>query len=116
VEEEAFYTVRCKLFYMKDSAWVERGVGNLHLKKFNDTKTQLLVRADTNLGNILLNIMLTESIPVKLMDATRVSILCVPNPPINERSADGKPVAMLVKVKTAEQAKELLKKMNESKS
>ena len=41
---------RCKLFYQKDGAWTERGVGHLHLKKI-DEKTQLLVRADTNLGN-----------------------------------------------------------------
>jgi nuclear pore complex protein Nup50 len=101
---------------MKGSAWVDRGVGNLHLKKFNDTKTQLLVRADTTLGNILLNIMLTESTPVKLMDATRVSIMCVPNPPIDERCPGGEPIAMLVKVKTAEQAKELLKQINQLKS
>ena len=46
---------RCKLFYKKDSNWVEKGVGNLHLKELDDGKTQLLIRADTNLGGILIN-------------------------------------------------------------
>lgn len=40
---------RCKLYYQKDGQWVDRGVGNLHLKPC-EGKTQLLVRADTNLG------------------------------------------------------------------
>lgn len=40
---------RCKLFYQKEGAWTEKGVGFLHLKK-NDDIAQLLVRADTSLG------------------------------------------------------------------
>lgn len=42
---------RCKLFYQKEGAWVEKGVGNLHLKPCGE-KTQMVMRADTNLGNI----------------------------------------------------------------
>lgn len=41
---------RCKLFYKKDDKWADRGVGNIHLKAVEDTKTQIIVRADTNLG------------------------------------------------------------------
>jgi len=59
---------------------------------------------------------LSESMPVKLMDATRVSISCVPNPPIDEKKDSGEPIAMLVKVKTTEQAKELFKQINDNKS
>ena len=44
-----FSSVRCKLFYKADAAWKEKGLGNLHLKPCDD-KTQLLIRADTNLG------------------------------------------------------------------
>ena len=49
IMEWLFNNCRCKLFYQKDGAWVERGVGYLHLKKADD-KAQLLVRADTTLG------------------------------------------------------------------
>lgn len=41
---------RCKLFYKKDNEFKEKGVGTLHLKPAGNEKTQLLVRADTNLG------------------------------------------------------------------
>ena len=34
---------------MKDGTWAERGVGFLYLKPCGD-KTQLLIRADNNLG------------------------------------------------------------------
>jgi hypothetical protein len=39
---------------MKDKAFVEKGLGMLHLKKVegDDTKTQMVVRAETNLGKI----------------------------------------------------------------
>lgn len=42
--------VRCKLFYKKESEFKEKGVGTLHLKLTEQGKTQLIVRADTNLG------------------------------------------------------------------
>lgn len=46
----AFFVHRCKLFYKKDNEFKEKGVGTLHLKPAGNEKTQLLVRADTNLG------------------------------------------------------------------
>lgn len=46
----AFLVHRCKLFYKKDNEFKEKGVGTLHLKPAGNEKTQLLVRADTNLG------------------------------------------------------------------
>lgn len=45
-----FFLHRCKLFYKKDNEFKEKGVGTLHLKPAGNEKTQLLVRADTNLG------------------------------------------------------------------
>ncbi|XP_059043228.1 nuclear pore complex protein Nup50 isoform X1 [Mustela lutreola] len=49
-EEDAFYSKKCKLFYKKDNEFKEKGVGTLHLKPTATQKTQLLVRADTNLA------------------------------------------------------------------
>ena len=46
---------RCKLFYKKDNEFKEKGVGTLHLKPTANQKTQLLVRADTNLGGYLVS-------------------------------------------------------------
>uniref|UniRef100_F7DLP0 Nucleoporin 50kDa n=2 Tax=Xenopus tropicalis TaxID=8364 RepID=F7DLP0_XENTR len=49
-EDDAFYSKKCKLFYKKDNEFKEKGVGTLHLKPVENKKTQLLVRADTNLA------------------------------------------------------------------
>lgn len=48
--ELLIFLPRCKLFYKKDNEFKEKGVGTLHLKPTANQKTQLLVRADTNLG------------------------------------------------------------------
>lgn len=50
VDDVVFFFFRCKLFYKKDSEFKEKGVGTLHLKQTADGKTQLIIRADTNLG------------------------------------------------------------------
>ena len=48
-----FTFFRCKLFYKKEKEFVEKGLGMLHLKKVeNNTKTQMVVRAETNLGKL----------------------------------------------------------------
>lgn len=114
-EEDAFYTIRCKLFYMLNNEWKERGVGQLYLKPCPGDKTQLLVRSDTTLGNILLNISLTKSIPTSLQGKSNVSLSCVPNPPIDSKQKDVKPVCMLIRVKTADDAKQLLKQLEDNK-
>lgn len=38
------------MFYKKDSEFKEKGVGTLHLKRTTEGKTQMIIRADTNLG------------------------------------------------------------------
>ncbi|XP_031676479.1 nuclear pore complex protein Nup50 [Oncorhynchus kisutch] len=105
-ETDAFYSKKCKLFYKKETEFKEKGVGTLHLKTTSDGKTQLLVRADTNLGNILLNIMVQPSILCSRMGKNNVMVMCVPNPVVDHNNPTN-PVAMLIRVKTAEDADEL---------
>ncbi|XP_041365239.1 nuclear pore complex protein Nup50-like isoform X2 [Gigantopelta aegis] len=107
-EDGEIYKNRCKLFYQKENKWTERGVGNLHLKPV-DKKLQLIVRADTNLGNIMLNIFLTCDIPVKKQGKNNVSFVCLPNPPIDPKADAKVPVPMLIRVKTSEDADNLIK-------
>uniref|UniRef100_A0A2C9JRM7 RanBD1 domain-containing protein n=1 Tax=Biomphalaria glabrata TaxID=6526 RepID=A0A2C9JRM7_BIOGL len=113
VEEGALFSIRCKLFHQKEGQWVDRGVGNLHLKPVQEEKTQLLVRADTNLGNILLNIMMTSTMPFNKQGKNNVVFMCVPNPPIDTKGDDTTPVPMLIRVKTEEDAEKLLKQIKE---
>ncbi|KAL4224969.1 Nuclear pore complex protein Nup50 [Mactra antiquata] len=113
-EEGSLYSKKCKLFYQKSGAWAERGVGYIHLKKTDDV-AQVLIRADTSLGNILLNIRLSESIPLSRQGKNNVSLMCVVNPAISG-VPDDKPIPMMIRVKTAEDADELLEKMKETRS
>ncbi|XP_052799882.1 nuclear pore complex protein Nup50-like isoform X2 [Mya arenaria] len=110
-EEGSLYSKKCKLFYQKDGEWKDRGVGFLHLKK-TDGKAQLLVRADTTLGNILLNIRLVDTTPMSRQGKNNVNLMCVVSPPIPKMPED-KPIPMLIRVKTGDDADELLHKMKE---
>ncbi|XP_017126356.1 nuclear pore complex protein Nup50 [Drosophila elegans] len=108
VEDDAVYSKRCKVFIKKDKDFGDRGVGTLYLKPVKDSeKTQLLVRADTNLGNILVNLILSEGIPCQRMGKNNVMMVCVPTP------EDTKATSLLLRVKTGDEADDLLKKIKE---
>ncbi len=113
-EDGAIYSKRCKLFFKKNDEWKEKGLGHLHLKPCGE-KIQLLVRADTAIGNILLNIMLTSTMPLTRQGKNNVVLVCIPNPPIDGMS-EKEMVPMLIRVKTAEDADELYEKLKEHKS
>jgi len=114
-ESDAIYDKKCKLFYKKDGSYVEKGVGMLYLKSVEGGKTQLLVRADTNLGNVLLNILLNPQIPTTRVGKNNVMLVCVPNPPVDPKADSSAPCPMLLRVKTGEDADELKAKLDELK-
>lgn len=104
VESESMYSKRCKVFVKVANEFNSRGTGTLYLKNVPDSKkVQLIVRADTNLGNILLNILLVEGLPVQRMGKNNVMLVCIPTP-----ESEPKPTTVLVRVKNEEEAEELL--------
>ncbi|XP_046860970.1 LOW QUALITY PROTEIN: nuclear pore complex protein Nup50-like [Xenia sp. Carnegie-2017] len=110
-EEDAFFSLRCKLFFKKTDDWSELGVGMLSLKKI-DEKIQVIIRNDTALGKIILNVIINESTPMSRSGKNNVLLLSVPNPPVFSNPSDNsKPVSYLIRVKSAENAEELLTKM-----
>uniref|UniRef100_A0A3B3YBG6 Nuclear pore complex protein Nup50 n=1 Tax=Poecilia mexicana TaxID=48701 RepID=A0A3B3YBG6_9TELE len=113
-EDDAFYSKKCKLFYKKESEFKEKGVGTLHLKRTAEGKTQMIVRADTNLGNILLNILVPSTLPCSRVGKNNVMVVCVPNPPVDDKNPSVA-VPLLIRVKTAEDADELHKTLEEKK-
>lgn len=113
-EDDAFYSKKCKMFYKKDSEFKDKGVGTLHLKQTADGKTQMIIRADTNLGNILLNIIVQSTMPCSRVGKNNVMVVCVPNPIIDDKNPTT-PVTLLIRVKTAEDADELHKILEEKK-
>ncbi|XP_068995498.1 nuclear pore complex protein Nup50 isoform X2 [Embiotoca jacksoni] len=113
-EDDAFYSKKCKMFYKKEAEFKEKGVGTLHLKETEEGKTQMIIRADTNLGNILLNVLVNSSMPCSRLGKNNVMVVCVPNPPVDDKNASS-PVPFLIRVKTSEDADELHKLLEEKK-
>ncbi|KAL0127920.1 hypothetical protein PUN28_003283 [Cardiocondyla obscurior] len=109
-EEGAIYEQRCKVYVKKDNNYSDRGVGMLYLKPTPTGKTQLIVRADTTLGNLLLNTLLTQSNLVKRMNKNTIMLVCLPMP-----DSSPPPVPVLLRVKTNEVADELLEELNKHK-
>ena len=71
------------------------------------------MRADTNLGNILLNILLSKDTPASRSGKNYVMLVARPNPPLGSNNTE--PVTYLVKVKGTEDADQLLAKIDERK-
>lgn len=112
IEENSIYEKKCKIFVKKDDNFVDRGVGTLYIKKIEDkAKHQLLVRANTNLGTILVNLILTEAIPCQRMGKNNVMMVCIPTP-----ESKPPPVPLLIRVKTSEEADELLDQLTKCKN
>lgn len=104
VEEDHVYTTRCKVFVKKGDSFGDRGVGTLYLKPIEKSeKLQLIVRADTNLGNVLLNLILSKSVPTKRMGKKDVMLVAIPTP-----DAQPPPMPLLLRVKSPEEADNLL--------
>ncbi|EZA62009.1 hypothetical protein DMN91_003646 [Ooceraea biroi] len=109
-EEGAIYEQRCKVFVKKDASFSDRGVGTLYLKPTPNGKMQLIVRADTALGNLLLNTLLTPSIPTKRMNKNSIMLVCLPMP-----DSTPPPIPVLLRVKTSQGADDLFETLNEHK-
>lgn len=104
VEDGSIFQKRCKVFVKKDAQYSDRGVGQLFLKPVEGSdKMQLIVRADTSLGNLLLNFILNATVPLQRMGKNNVMLLSIPTPDCNPP-----PVPILLRVKTAEEADDLL--------
>lgn len=109
-EEGATYTKRCKVFIKQGKDYSDRGIGNLFLKPVDGGKTQLIVRADTSLGNVLLNTLVSSSLPVQRIGTNNVAVVCIPTP-----DSQPPPVTVLIRVKTSDDADELFNKLEKHK-
>ncbi|KAF5282034.1 hypothetical protein FQA39_LY00558 [Lamprigera yunnana] len=111
MEDGHIYSVRCKVFVKQYDTFGDRGVGNLFLKPVPDSdKIQLIVRADTNLGNLTCNFILSKSIPIQRLGQKDVMLVCLPTP-----EHKPPPVPVLFRVKSSEEADALLKTLEKHK-
>ena len=58
--------------------------------------------------------MLSKSIPLARQGKNNVSMMCIVNPPIDPKETDNKPTSLLIRVKTGEEADELLEKLKDN--
>jgi len=115
-EEGVVFEIRCKLYYKYDGAYKERGVGTLFVKKDEtDGKASVLVRAENHQGTILLNSSLTKGMPQPNLNGTKnILLTCIVSPEIPKvEELTGKLNLFLVKVKTEDQANELLESIKQ---
>lgn len=105
-DDDSLLTVRAKLFYKKGSEFVDLGVGNIKAHSSSKGAIQLLMRNDTSLGTILLNVKVTGDMPVSCSKKSLLLVCPAPNPSL---SIGEGPVTYLVRVKTTELAEQLLK-------
>ena len=121
VDDGSLFNIRCKLFYKKEAEFVELGVGNLRVTNGEKGGVCLLLRNDTAMKKVLLNVLLSKGIPLSLQKNT-ILLVCQPNPPLEVQAggdkpseeSDGsqsekpnKPITYLLKVKEEQKAKEL---------
>ena len=67
-------------------------------------------------GNILLNVMLNSQMPFSRQGKNNVTFMCVPNPALDPKDTDDpKPSSILLRVKTGDDADELLENINKHK-
>jgi len=85
--------------------------------KEEQSKVILLMRNDTTLANVLLNVSLSSQLPVSRAGKNNVLLVCPPNPPLefkpnnqNEEAtvqSGGAVVTYLIRVKTSQLADQL---------
>ena len=104
-DDNSLLTIRAKLFYKKGAEFAELGVGTVKVQSSSKGVVHMLMRNDTALGNILLNVKVTKEMPLSTNKKSVLMVCPTPNPPL---SAWEGPVTYLLRVKTDEMAGQIL--------
>lgn len=78
----------------------------LYVKQIEGGKYQIVVRADNNLGTVILNILLQKSLPLEKNSKNNIMT-------VDLTANDKKGMPIMIRVKTEDDANELLKKLKE---
>ncbi|KRZ18796.1 Prenylcysteine oxidase [Trichinella zimbabwensis] len=114
-EEGSVYSEKCKLYFKQDKEFVLKGIGFVYLKPNDNGKVQLIIRDNTALGNLYLNIFLDELTPCQKISKNKIMLAAVPNPPIEGKSED-EAVTYLINMKSEKEADTLFDLINEAKA
>ncbi|KRY23916.1 Prenylcysteine oxidase [Trichinella patagoniensis] len=114
-EEGSVYSEKCKLYFKPDKEFVMKGIGFVYLKPNDNGKVQLIVRDNTPLGNLYLNIFLDELTPCQKISKNKIMLTAIPNPPIEGKN-ENEVVTYLINMKTDKEADTLFDLINEAKA
>ncbi|KRZ79146.1 Nuclear pore complex protein Nup50 [Trichinella papuae] len=114
-EEGSVYSEKCKLYFKQDKEFVLKGIGFVYLKPNDNGKVQLIIRDNTALGNLYLNIFLDELTPCQKINKNKIMLAAVPNPPIEGKSED-EAVTYLINMKSEKEADTLFDLINKAKA
>ncbi|KRY34946.1 Prenylcysteine oxidase, partial [Trichinella spiralis] len=114
-EEGSVYSEKCKLYFKPDKEFVMKGIGFVYLKPNDNGKVQLIVRDNTPLGNLYLNIFLDELTPCQKISKNKIMLTAVPNPPIEGKN-ENEVVTYLINMKSDKEADTLFDLINEAKA
>ena len=109
-DEDALYSCRARLLYDKNKELVDIGIGTLKVQSTAGQVVRLLLRNDSSLRTVLLNINVTAQTPVRTNKNYVLIMVPIPNP---ELEITERPVCYLLRVKTPDGAQELLKVIKE---
>ncbi|EDS34144.1 nucleoporin [Culex quinquefasciatus] len=90
-------------FVKADGNYSDRGIGTLYIKV--NRKVQIMVLADSSIGQILLNIILNEAVPVQGMGKRNVMMVCLLTP-------ETKPPSVLLWVEEADELRPIFLQMH----
>ena len=105
-DDGSLLSLRAKLFYKKQDEYTELGVGTLKVQSSSGQSVCLLLRNDTTIGNILMNVRVTTDVPMTLTKNNLI-VVCPANPPLGKGAGEGGVVTYLIRVKTAQLAEKL---------
>ena len=72
-EPDAIFTTKCSLHNFTDGQYKKAGTGFIYIKK-SDKGPQLLIRAATTLGNVLVNTYINDSFKAEKKDKDRIQV------------------------------------------
>lgn len=107
-EKDLVYSKRCKIFFKVDDSYQSQGISVILIKLVDGKKYQLIARTDNAIGRVKINCLLNKSIPVRKSGPNNIMLVCSPMP-------GEPPVPILIKVKTTEDADEVIDELNKCK-
>ncbi|KAI0986235.1 hypothetical protein GJ496_000553, partial [Pomphorhynchus laevis] len=110
-EKDAIFASKCKMYYKKDEKYLPKSVGFLNILYDGTCGKKLLFRADNFNGSTMLTTKVTSMMNPTLLKEKNVMLLTIAYPQFYENQDVTKPIVVLFKMKSNEDANKLMKSL-----